>query len=217
MGVKTGTSMGPITPDDLRFNRFGLSQQESRVLALAMSGRIDKMIATEMGISLGTVRVYWKRIRQKVGGTRSEVIAELARNSLKLNFDDERDRGDKLEKDLEESLQRERRLRVYEAAFEKIGTPIAILDGPSGRIMHANSAFAAMHGYKPADLEETPSSDLMQSGQAGPLEKAARKAVLNGQPFETTSIRRRKDDSVFEARATYTEGADDVWILALEL
>jgi len=209
--------MGPITPDDLRFNRFGLSAQESKVLALAMSGRIDKMIASEMGISLGTVRVYWKRIRQKVGGTRSEVIAELARNSLKLNFDDERDRGNKLEKDLEESLHRERRLRVYEASFEKLALPLAILDGPSGRIVHANVAFSALHGYKPVDLEEMPSSDLMQSGQAGPLEKAARKSSGTGKPYETVSVRRRKDGTTFEAKATYTEGAEDVWTLSLEV
>jgi PAS domain S-box-containing protein len=176
--------MGPITPDDLRFNRFGLSAQESKVLALAMSGRIDKMIASEMGISLGTVRVYWKRIRQKV---------------------------------LEESLHRERRLRVYEASFEKLALPLAILDGPSGRIVHANVAFSALHGYKPVDLEEMPSSDLMQSGQAGPLEKAARKSSGTGKPYETVSVRRRKDGTTFEAKATYTEGAEDVWTLSLEV
>ncbi|RYG18835.1 PAS domain S-box protein [bacterium] len=208
--------MGPITPDDLRFNRFGLSAQESKVLALAMSGRIDKQIATEMGISLGTVRVYWKRIRQKVGGTRSEVIAELARNSLKLNFEEERGRSDKLSKELEESMVRERGLRVYEAAFDKLPTPLAILDGPCGRIVHANEAFSGMHGYDSEELEGLPSSDLMQSGEAGKLEKAALKAVSEGKSLDTDSVRRRKDGSNFDAKITVTGGdGSDVWVLAI--
>jgi len=208
--------MGPITPDDLRFNRFGLSQQESRVLAFAMSGRIDKQIATEMGISLGTVRVYWKRIRQKVGGTRSEVIAELARNSLKLNFDDERDRGDQLAKDLEDSLQRERQLQVYQAAFETLPTPVAVLDGPCGRIVRANIAFSAMHGYDPSELEDMPSSDLMESGVAGKFEKDARKGTAGGKSYEVMSNRRKKNGTIFPARLKLTNDGADIWILAAE-
>lgn len=142
--------MGPINPDGLRFNRFGLSQQESRVLALAMSGRIDKAIAEEMGISLGTVRVYWKRIRTKVGGTRSEVIAELARNSLKLDYETMRD----------ESELRIRELEIFESFFRRFPIPIALLDGPEGDILRANDAFASLHGYELEELSNHPSGNL---------------------------------------------------------
>lgn len=207
--------MGPIAPDDLRFNRFGLSQQESRVLALAMTGRIDKQIALEMGISLGTVRVYWKRIRQKVGGTRSEVIAELARTSLKLDFDGTKDRADQLAKQLEESMVRERALRVYESAFESLPTPLAILDAPVGRVIKANAAFAALHGYQVDELEESPATDLMEPGEVERFEKQARIAAQKGGHAEIPCIRRRQDGSTFEARAVVS-GEGENWVLAIE-
>lgn len=208
--------MGPITPDDLRFNRFGLSQQESRVLSLAMTGRIDKQIAADMGISLGTVRVYWKRIRQKVGGTRSEVIAELARSSLKLDFDGERDKAGLLEKQLEESMARERALRVYETAFERLPAALAILDGPTGEIVRANPAFAALHGYDPDDLVESPSTDLLEPGEVERFVKQARAAAKDGKYAEILSTRLRKDGTAFAARAVLAGEADGAWVLAVE-
>lgn len=206
--------MGPIAPDDLRFNRFALSQQESRVLALAMSGRIDKQIAAEMGISLGTVRVYWKRIRMKVGGTRSEVIAELARTSLKLNFDGAQEKASALEAQLEQSMVRERALRVYETAFEVFPVPLAILDGPYGKILRANGAFAELHGYESDELEETASEDLMKPNEVLKYEKAAQAAAKDGKRFETPSTRVRKDGSTFAAKA-HVSGNDEAWVLAL--
>lgn len=208
--------MGPIAPDDLRFNRFGLSQQESRVLALAMTGRIDKQIAAEMGISLGTVRVYWKRIRQKVGGTRSEVIAELARNSLKLDFDGEKDKSEQLAKQLEESMVRERALRVYEAAFESLPSPLAILDAPSGRIVRVNAAFAALHGYEPDEMGELDSLDLSPPAEAAKYETKARKAAKDGKVLEVESVRRRKDGSDFTAKVTLSGDGTNVWVLAIQ-
>ena len=57
-----------------------LSGQEAKVINHAASGLIDKQIALEMEISLGTVRVYWKRIRNKFSGaTRSEVLVAYGR------------------------------------------------------------------------------------------------------------------------------------------
>ncbi len=206
--------MGPISPDDLRFNRFGLSQQESRVLALAMSGRIDKMIASEMGISLGTVRVYWKRIRQKVGGTRSEVIAELARSSLKLNFDDERDRATALQVQLEASMVREQALRVYETAFSSYPTALAILDGPTGHILSANDAFAELHGYEADELVDVASESLIKPGDLKAFEKES-KSAGPGNRVEIATTRVRKDGSTFGARAQLS-GGEGAWVLAIK-
>lgn len=36
-----------------------------KVIELAASGRTDKQIAAEMGLSPHTVETYWKRIRQR--------------------------------------------------------------------------------------------------------------------------------------------------------
>lgn len=185
-------------------------------MSLAMSGRIDKQIASEMGISLGTVRVYWKRIRQKVGGTRSEVIAELARNSLKLDFDGQRDRAEQLANDLEMSAQRERRLRVFEAAFQILPTPLAILDGPIGRIVGANGPFAELHGFEIDELEDLPSAVLMEPAEVVGFEKKAQAAAAEGQAFETKINRRRKDGSSFVATATVSGDGDNTWVLALQ-
>jgi DNA-binding NarL/FixJ family response regulator len=45
-----------------------LSSQEWRVIRLAAEGQIDKEIAEVMGVSLTTVRTYWERVREKLGG-----------------------------------------------------------------------------------------------------------------------------------------------------
>jgi len=181
-----------------------------------MTGRIDKQIASEMGISLGTVRVYWKRIRMKVGGTRSEVIAELARNSLKLDFDGERTKADQLTKELEESQARERKLQVYEAAFEILPTALAILEGPVGRIVRANAAFATLHGYAPDELVDHPTTELTLLEEAAALEKQAAIAAKDGKHVEAASTRRRKDGSTFPSRLMLQGGGTPAWIMALD-
>ena len=207
--------MGPIQPDDLRFNKFGLSTQESRVLALAMSGRIDKMIASEMGISLGTVRVYWKRIRMKVGGTRSEAIANLARSSLKLDFEDAQSRSGQFQREMEAMQVRERGLKVYEAAFEVMPMPIAVLDAPVGRILKANSKFAAAHGFGDAnELTDSLASNLMEASEIAKFERAAKKAYREGRSYEATAGRRKKDGTRFSTKVNMT-GNGETWVLTV--
>lgn len=44
-----------------------LSVREREVLSLAVSGHIDKEIASRLGVSANTIRTYWSRIRSKVG------------------------------------------------------------------------------------------------------------------------------------------------------
>ena len=186
------------------------------MLSLAMTGRIDKQIAAEMGISLGTVRVYWKRIRQKVGGTRSEVIAELARTSLKLDFDGERTKADKLAKDLDECMVREKALRAYESAFEHLPTPLAILDAPDGRLVRVNAAFASLHGYAVEELLETSSKDLMEPKEVTKFVSQSRRAVVQGEHFAGSSTRRRKDGSTFAASVTVSGDGASNWVLSVQ-
>lgn len=185
------------------------------MLALAMTGHIDKQIAAEMGISLGTVRVYWKRIRAKVGGTRSEVIAELARTSLKLNFDEERGKAVNLAELLEASMVRERALLVYESVFETLPTPLAILDGPVGRFVRVNAPFAKAHMYNTEELVDLPSTALMVPGEIEELREATKKAAEEGRHAEIDGTRRRKDGTTFPARVVLS-GSEHHWVLALE-
>lgn len=44
-----------------------LSNQERRLLELAVSGAHNKVIADELGLSVGTVATYWRRIFAKTG------------------------------------------------------------------------------------------------------------------------------------------------------
>lgn len=135
-----------------RFKRFGLSRQESRVIELAMGGRIDKQIALEMGISLGTVRVYWKRIRSKTGGTRSESIAQMAMDSFKVDYDDLQRRAGDLQSQLDHGYEIQRWIKLYESIFEHLPIPFLIIDGVTSRVIQTNVSFAAMCGYKPTEI-----------------------------------------------------------------
>jgi DNA-binding CsgD family transcriptional regulator len=55
-----------------------VSTRERQILERAMEGMTDKEIACDLGISPATVKSYWLRIRQKVGGlTRTEAVARV--------------------------------------------------------------------------------------------------------------------------------------------
>lgn len=71
--------------DDLALlvSRTDLSTRETEILRLACSGCTDKQIAAEIGISPATVKSYWIRIRQKIGGSnRTEAVAR----AIQLQF-----------------------------------------------------------------------------------------------------------------------------------
>ncbi len=51
------------------------------MVSLSMEGLGDKEVAQAMGLAIGTVRTYWKRIAHKTGGnTRAEIVATVARS-----------------------------------------------------------------------------------------------------------------------------------------
>jgi DNA-binding NarL/FixJ family response regulator len=55
-----------------------LSGQERRLLELAVSGAHNKLIADELGLSLGTVATYWRRIFAKTGKSpQRSVLADV--------------------------------------------------------------------------------------------------------------------------------------------
>ncbi|HLK15095.1 MAG TPA: helix-turn-helix transcriptional regulator [Fimbriimonadaceae bacterium] len=81
-----GKSVAPATPkDETELRRGGiqaLSSREQQVLSYAAAGYLDKQIAAEIGVSLNTLRTYWKRIRAKVGeAARTALAAEYVRQT----------------------------------------------------------------------------------------------------------------------------------------
>lgn len=56
--------------------KLELSSRERQILSYAASGLTDKEIARRLEISVSTVRSYWLRLRQKIGGdNRTETVA----------------------------------------------------------------------------------------------------------------------------------------------
>ena len=134
-----------------RFKELGLSKQESRVVELAMEGNIDKQIALEMGISLGTVRVYWKRIRFKTGGSRSEAIANLAKESFQRDFERIQERANTLQGAVDAQSNRENRIVAIEEAFIAASVPLITVECATGEALFASDAFARLCGYDSVD------------------------------------------------------------------
>ena len=57
----------------------GLSPRQTEIMRLAAEGMTDKEIAQRTGLSLGTLRSHWDRMRSRLGArSRGEVIARAA-------------------------------------------------------------------------------------------------------------------------------------------
>lgn len=72
-GSQTRASVSVRGVDTARIE--SLSRREREVLGLAATGRIDKEICAELGISPNTLRTYWSRIRAKVGEVPRSALA----------------------------------------------------------------------------------------------------------------------------------------------
>jgi DNA-binding CsgD family transcriptional regulator len=74
------TIHGDTTALDRLDRKSKLSAREEQILSMAMEGYTDKLIAHKLQISVATVKSYWVRIRQKVGGfSRVETVAKKIR------------------------------------------------------------------------------------------------------------------------------------------
>lgn len=61
-----------------------LSKQQQNVLTRASQGLLDQEIARELGLSIDTVRTYWRRIRQKVDSRTRPELARIYEHDLML-------------------------------------------------------------------------------------------------------------------------------------
>ena len=108
-----------------------LSPQERHILAMAAQGLADKQIAVKMGISPGTVRTYWQRMRDKTNSrSRSEILAQC------------------MQKRHAETLEelRESTARLL-AVFHGAAVGIALL-AREGDILDVNPVFAKLLGVE---------------------------------------------------------------------
>lgn len=63
-----------------------MSSRDISILGLAASGKADKQIASELGLSLSTVRTYWGRIREKLGAsTRAQAVGLYVRGQSSVS------------------------------------------------------------------------------------------------------------------------------------
>lgn len=158
-----------------------------------MEGHIDKQIAAEIGISLGTVRVYWKRIRSKTRGTRSESIANLAKESLQHEYDDLQRRTDHLQDQLNSRRETERRIRAFETAFRCLPVAMAVVEGSSSKIVMASEEFAEAYGYEADEVAEA-------GVFAEPLKAALTLSTVSLKPKSCRLAVRAKDGTVHTAK-----------------
>lgn len=104
-----------------------LSPQEELILSLAGKGFADKEIARKIGISVGTVRTYWQRMRDKTHArSRSEILSQCLHQSHSQTVD-------KLERG---------KARIA-ALVEASPVGLALMD-ESGRLSNANPAFLSL-------------------------------------------------------------------------
>jgi PAS domain S-box-containing protein len=66
----------------VNFSRLPLSERESEILLLAAEGLTDKEISDRLGVSDGSIRTYWDRVRSKLQAkSRGEAIAKSLREA----------------------------------------------------------------------------------------------------------------------------------------
>lgn len=65
-----------------------LSAQERNIIACAAEGLTDKETALNLGITVGTVRTYWERIRTKLKTVnRTHSVARMLRYDFKVQLE----------------------------------------------------------------------------------------------------------------------------------
>lgn len=110
-----------------------LSPRESQIVELAIDGLTNDGIASELGLSVGTVNTYWLRIRLKVGGVGrtdsvAKVITERAERALaevNVNRQDLRDHIAEREHSL---LEARASLALLQLAMDQIKSTVWAID-----------------------------------------------------------------------------------------
>ncbi|MBX3096099.1 MAG: PAS domain-containing protein [Fimbriimonadaceae bacterium] len=150
-------------PNDVRHSDSGhLHSPNTRldqVLALGSEGLTDKAIARQLGLSPGTVRTYWDRLRTLYdAATRGEVIAKAMNRS---------------------SERIERELKDIRLILERCEV-ILWLAGKSGLLEYVSSHTLRYSGLPPSQLIGRDFTDLMPPDEALTLQRNWIKANRSG-------------------------------------
>jgi PAS domain S-box-containing protein len=94
--------------------------------------------------------------------------------------------------------------RTLAQAVEQMSLGLTLSD-PEGRIVYANRAEAAMHGYPPEDLIGRPASELGAPGEAVPPPPDALAEV----PWGRSRLNRRRDGTTFPVRLVSDDVRDE--------
>jgi len=173
-----------------------LSEREERVIVLRMSGLDDQAVAEALGLSVETIRTYWRRIRLKMNGeTRTQVIASYTRmlNSEALKI--VRAETAILKGEIEKRKRMERLLREsesrYRALFENTLDAIFLTD-KERRFADVNPAFAKFLGFKREELLGREFEDFLAPEDVDES-RWIRKLILNKGVWEGDFNMIRKD------------------------
>lgn len=153
-----------------------LSVRQEAVMRLAADGLADKEIAIELGLSLGTLRTYWDRMRKKTDSrSRSEIIAKISRENLDVL---------RRELDLQRLLLK--------------GLPHALWTvTPNGTFDFWNDWFAEFGGMSPAEIAKEGCRALMLPEDLPASATRWKQALDTGQPYSTmVRLVRAKDRMV---------------------
>lgn len=103
-----------------------LSVREHEVVNLAAEGRTDKEIAGEMGISAGTVRTYWNRLRTKLSvTTRAEAIAKVLKSASRTAIEEKNRQIRSLSQELSTLTIQAAQLAAAEASSRQIAEKLS--------------------------------------------------------------------------------------------
>ncbi len=167
-----------------------LSKGEERVLLLTVAGMLDKEVAEELGLSLHTVRSFWRRIRHKFGRVpRAEVVARVARMSLERELGEQVDENERLLKEIarrrEAEAEATRRARLLDLAHDAI-----IVWELGGGIQYWNRGAEELYGYESAEVVGLSPQELLKTVYPRSLAEAeselVRKLTWSGMLRHTT-------------------------------
>jgi PAS domain S-box-containing protein len=178
--------------------RYKLTPQEQRVLLLAMSGAADHDIAKELEISRETVRVYWKRIRERLGvSKRAAIISKVMQEAAEARDLEQSTESDLLLKEITRRTLVEEQLRAILQGSRDFAI---ILMQPDRTVLEWNKGAENIMLWLRSEVVGR-SGDILftEEDQArGIPEREAQTAARNG---HTSNVRwhRRKDESRFWA------------------
>lgn len=164
---------------------------------LARQGLGDKQIATEIGISTDTVRTYWQRIRQKVGGqNRAEIVATLSDKIAAQTLEAVNSEKEVLLREILRRTAVEKALRASEREWRLLADSmpqIVFVSKPDGRVFHYNARFYEYTGLSQEQAHGFGWNSVVHPDDLPNVSAEVERCLPAGTPFEYEMRIRRID------------------------